>query len=223
MTVQVVLGGESDTAEDLLAMAGSRQRGLPGGGLREQRAQLVLGHGQRGLGAFERDERLRQPVPHGLERRERPAELDPVERVRPGEGEHRPPGAREPPADRAAARGDRHRVPPRHCASRMHCAQRQLFVNCAARLVAAIPYDPGAAGVGQRDRAAWRAARGGEHHVVEQRRVRSRLAEQPEHQRYRDLRQVGEQVPPAELGQREVEDVAGRRRHRLPERLGEQV
>jgi hypothetical protein len=223
MAVQVVLSGESDTAEDLLAVAGGRQRGLPGGGLREQRAQLVVRRGEGCLGAFERYERLGQPVPHGLERRERPAELDPVYGVRPGEGEHRPAGAREPPADRAPARRERRRARrPRH-GHHGHHAQRQFPVNRAASPVDALPDHPGATRVRQWQRAAGREPARRQKHVVEQRRVRSRLAEQPERQRCRDLRHAGEQVPPAQLGQREVEDTAGRRQHRLPERLGEQV
>jgi hypothetical protein len=223
MAVQVMLGGESDPAEDLLAMTGRRQRGLPGGGLREQRAKLVMRRGEGCLGAFERHERLGKPVPEGLERRERLAELDSVERVRPGEGEHGPAGAGEPPADRAPARGERHRAHSAHPVPGGHHAQRQFLIEPAARPVGTLPHHPGAAGVGQRRRAARRKPARRQQHVVEQRRVRSGLAEQPEHHRYRDLRLVGEQFPPAQLGQREVQDCAGRRRHRLAERLGEQV
>jgi hypothetical protein len=229
MSVQVVLGGEADPAEDLLAMAGRRQRGLPGGCLREQRAKLVMRRVEGRLGAFERHERLGQPVPHGLERRERLAELDTVQGVRPGEGEHGPAGASEPPADRAPAGRERHRAPRAPRAPRVpaghrgHHAQRQVPVKRRTRPVDTLPHHPGTARVRQRRRAARRQPARRQQHVVEQRRVRSGLAEQPEHHRYRDFRQVGEQLPPAQLGQREVEDTPGRREHRLPERLGEQV
>ncbi|MFG2855224.1 hypothetical protein ACGFZ9_31860 [Streptomyces mirabilis] len=59
--------------------------------------------------------------------------------------------------------------------------------------------------------------------VVEQRRVRAGLAEQPEGERDRHLRHFRQQIGPAEVGQGRVEGAARRRRHRLAERLREQV
>jgi len=80
MAVQAMLGGEPDPAEYLLAVAGRGERGVAGRRLCEHRAEVLVRRGvrggQRGLGALERDERLGEPVPDGLEARERTAELN---------------------------------------------------------------------------------------------------------------------------------------------------
>jgi hypothetical protein len=107
MAVQAVFGGEPDAAENLLTMPRGGQRGLPGRRLGEQRPQVIVGRCQGRLGALERDQRLGEPVPYRLERRERPAELCPVKGVRPGERQHGPASAGQPPADGPPARGER--------------------------------------------------------------------------------------------------------------------
>ncbi len=86
MAVQAVFGRESDPAQDLLAVAGRRQRGVSRRRLGQQTAETVIvlaggGRQQGRLGAVEGDERLGEPVPDGLERGKRAAELDAVQGV----------------------------------------------------------------------------------------------------------------------------------------------
>ena len=84
VVVQFVFGGETDTAQHLLAVTCGRQRRLAGRGLGQQKARLVVviwpdgGDVQGRLGALDCDERLGQPVPDRLERADVPAELNAV-------------------------------------------------------------------------------------------------------------------------------------------------
>jgi hypothetical protein len=81
MTMQLMLRGESDTAEHLLAVPRSGQRRLPGRGLGEQNSQIVgLGSGgnQCRLRSFNGDQRLGQPMTDRLERGDRLTELHTV-------------------------------------------------------------------------------------------------------------------------------------------------
>jgi len=80
--MQLVLRGEPDTAEHLLAVPPGGQRRLARRRLGEQEAQVVgLGGGghQGRLGALDGDQCLGKPVPDRLERRDGPAELHTVQ------------------------------------------------------------------------------------------------------------------------------------------------
>ena len=85
-------------------------RGAPGGGLRERggdRTRFVAGRGQGRLERLDRHERLGEPVPDGLEARDRTTELHPLQRVGAREIEHGAARARDLLRDGAPAERDR--------------------------------------------------------------------------------------------------------------------
>jgi hypothetical protein len=220
MVVQVVLGGEADAAEHLLAVFGSGQRGLARGGLRQQGGEIRVfgpGQAQRRLGAFDGHQRLGQPVPDRLERRDRSAELNPVQRMLTRQGQHRPCRPDQPPAHCSARLEQPHRL------AVGHPAQWQAPKNRVRRVrrVRAFPHHPATA-VRHGRRPAGQAADRLKHYVVENRGVRTCFAQQPEHQRYRHIRHVGQHVGPAQIGQRRVQFGAGDRQHRLAQGVFEQ-
>lgn len=217
VAVQSVLGGEPDPAEHLLAVPGGRERGPPGGGLGEQRTELVVRMGQRGLRSLERDEGLREAVSDRLERGDRPTELGPVEGVRAGQCEHGPPGPDQPPPQRAPAGRQRDRLPGRDDVDGDRGVQR------GTRCVVARPPHPPVPGVRQRENAPDRAPGRDRDHVVDQRCVGAGLAEHAEYQTDRVVRVLREQLGPADLHQRRVEVGPRRRRHRLAQGVREQV
>ena len=113
MTVQFMLSGEADTAKHLLAMARSGQRRLTGGGLGEQKAQLVrLGRGghQGRLRAFDGDQRLGQPMPDRLKRRDGSTKLAAVQGVLARQRQHCAAGTHQPPPERMPSGGKRRRI-----------------------------------------------------------------------------------------------------------------
>ena len=91
--VQRVLGGEADAGEHLLGVAGHGARAAAGhrlgqgGG--ERGAVVPCGVG-RGVGGFDGDEAVGEAVAHGLEAGDGAIELDAVDRVLAGQGQHRP-------------------------------------------------------------------------------------------------------------------------------------
>jgi len=91
MPVQFMLSGEADTAKHLLAVTRRGQRGLACGGLGEQKAQLVrfgCSGQQGGLRAFDGDQRLGQPMPDRLKRRDGSTKLAAVQGVLARERQH---------------------------------------------------------------------------------------------------------------------------------------
>ena len=65
--VQLVLGGETDASEHLLAVFRRGQRGLTRRGLGQQRGEIAGAGAQHRLGTLDRDACFGQPVPDGLE------------------------------------------------------------------------------------------------------------------------------------------------------------
>jgi hypothetical protein len=107
--VERMLRGEADAGEHLLAVSGHRARRASGGGLRECRrvgVRVFPGCGQRRLERLHRHQRVREPVAHGLEPRNRTTELHPLQRVGARESQHGPAGASDLVRDRAPAEGD---------------------------------------------------------------------------------------------------------------------
>src|SRR5579875_2852417 len=86
-------------------MPRSGQRGLAGRGFGQQAAQLIAGGLQRGFRAFDGDQGFSQPVPDGLERGDRPTELDSVEGMLARPCQHGSAAADQPPAQCAPASG----------------------------------------------------------------------------------------------------------------------
>ena len=113
MVLEVVLFGEADAAEYLLAVLCCGQRSPARRGLGQQRGQvgtLVAGDVQRRLGALDRNQGLGQPVTYRLEAGDRLAELHPIERVLAGECQHGASGPEQPPAHRATGFGQPNRI-----------------------------------------------------------------------------------------------------------------
>ena len=107
--VKRMVGREADPGEHLLALGRNRARRAPRGRLRERRrdhARFVTRRAERRVKRFDRHERIGEPMTNGLERSNRPAELDPLQRVRAREGQHRPARAQDLVRDRAASEGD---------------------------------------------------------------------------------------------------------------------
>src|SRR5262249_6564679 len=84
IAVKRMIGRKADTGEHLLAVRGDRARRTARDRLRQRRSFLagsVGGGDQCGVECFDRDERVRESVAHGLESLDRRAELHSVERV----------------------------------------------------------------------------------------------------------------------------------------------
>ncbi len=106
-----VVGGEADAGEHLLAVRGDGARRAPGGGLGERRGDRRAGSSHAApsvaSSAFDRDQRLGEPVAHGLERARSAGRTAPASSAwRAREVEHGaawPPRSGDPTARRPAA------------------------------------------------------------------------------------------------------------------------
>jgi hypothetical protein len=131
-----------------------------------------------------------------------------------GQGQHRPGRTDQPPAQCPAGIGQ-----PQQPAV-VHPAQRQSTERrvCGGLVV---PHHPAAAGVWQFRGGTELAVGGLLHHVVDNRSVRTRFAQQPEHQRYCQFGHVGQHVGPAHFGQCRVQFGTGCRQHGLAQSVFE--